>query len=502
MSKDQKISLYIFVAVVFLLICKLYLLYFPINFYGYLVPPGEDPVNHLLIINQILAGHWSFTYPPLFHGLIAFFSNLFSIDPMQLMKVVTPALVVLPAIAVYFFLSKNVSRLAGFAGFFICLIASNYGLVAYVDGNYPNILAAGFFMPIALGFIALSFKKNTKANLVYGAIFMLLMILTHHLTTAIFLTIMIAYLIVIAIWRRFDKSAPKLGKIAFVLLGLLILAVTLIATTGLKEVFLDAYRNFSLTGSVNGVTTFLQVPAYSDYADSTGQLAFYFGILGMAYLVSMLRRPNEEVNKPMIVLLLCWFAVTYLLSRTFFVGLPARIARETALPLIMAAAIFIDDVIRHRPSITEKTLLLGFLGYFIVTSMTQIYAGPFQAPDFYSKMVLFWPGDKEKTDYINTLVTSDSQVLVNPMSPYLSYFSDGRVYTPSKYMQSQQDFIQVINSGHASYVLVMNTNHPNPFPEIVDRDERMKKQLTDYCTKNKYKVIYSFADGSKVYKVK
>ena len=213
MTRHQKISLILFAAASFLIVLRIYTLYFPMRLFDYIVPPGQDPANHVLIIQNIMSGKWSLSYPPLFHGFIALVSSLFNLDPLGVLRSVTPLLTILPSIGVYIFLSKTVSRFSAFIAFVIALIASNYGLVAFGDGNYPNIIAAGFLTPVIFAYMINAFRKKVKPNLLYMLLFLLLLILTHHLTTAIFLFVTVVYLIVLAIWNSFEPIVPRLRKV-------------------------------------------------------------------------------------------------------------------------------------------------------------------------------------------------------------------------------------------------------------------------------------------------
>ena len=501
MNKEQKTTFYIFVLAVALIVWKIWVLYSGARIYGYIVPPGQDPINHLTIIQGIMSGHWNATYPPLFHASVVFISRLFSIDPLTILKNLSPLLVLLPPIAIYIFLSKNFSRLAGIIGFTVTILSSNYGLVAYGDGNYPNILSAGFFMPIALAYIVKAFKEKPRKNVSLALIFILLMILTHHLTTALFLGVFIPYLIILTIWNKYDQIVPRLNKVVIALLACLAIGAVVIFSTSLKDIFLQALESLRANGSVLQNTTFLKIPTLSECSQMMGEFPFYLGLGAMIYLAVMLSRSKSEANKPGIILILIWFFVIFLLSRSSFVSLPSRIAREMGVPILLAIGVFMADILGPLKYKSSKIIVVGVLAIFIACSVVQVNAGAYQAPDFFSKMILFWPADKEKINFVNDFIGSNEKVLANPSSPYLEYFGGGKIVIDDSPYGQNEVILDKISKTGASYLMIINSFKPNPFEANIAADNATKERLKAFATDYSLETFTTFPDGSIIYKL-
>lgn len=499
MTKDQKITLYVFVLAVLMIVWKIYVLYSGQRLYGYIVPPGDDPLNHLEMVRNVLAGKFDTTYPPLFHIIIAAFSLLLRNDPLSVMNWFTPLLVLLPPIAVYFFLSKNFSRLAAIIGFTITILASNYGLVAYGDGNYPNILAAGFFLPMALTYFTDAFRHNARRNIIIGLIFILLTVLTHHLTTALFFAIFIVYLLVLIIWNRFEKITARLNKVVFALSGCLVIAIVVLSLTPAKIMFIQAFNSLRSTDSVLSTDAFAQILTLNETSQMLGEFAFYLGLAGLFYLMIMLARPKERLNKPAIVLVIVWFFVIFGLSRVEFVSLPARIGREVGIPLLIAGAIMIADLVSVLKKPKSRIIVLGIFGLFTTLWLVQINAGSYLAPSFFNKMIWFSAQDKIKTDFVVNELPFDTKILSNPASVYLPHFSQEKI-VPVKANDSAQ-LEQIIAVSKADYLMVFNAAQSNPFPDRAKENNDTKAQINSYALKNKLKVFRTFADGSVIYRL-
>ena len=69
--QEDQINWMIAIFIILAIALRLYLLYFPIFFFGYLVPPGDDAVRHYEMIKSILSGNFNTDYPWLFHLFVA-----------------------------------------------------------------------------------------------------------------------------------------------------------------------------------------------------------------------------------------------------------------------------------------------------------------------------------------------------------------------------------------------------------------------------------------------
>jgi len=489
------------VLIVALVAVRLFLVYLPISIFSHLVPPGVDPANHLVLIQSILDGSFKPDYPPLFHLLISILSKIFSADPLQVLKWVTPTLIILPSIGVYVFLRHNFNRLAAFIGFAIALLATNYGFLAYVEGNYPNIMAAGFFMPISLSYLLAATKQNGKRNFWLAALFFFLVIATHHLTAVLMLTIIYVYLSILTIWNYFEPLVPKIGRVLLSVTIVFLALGIIVYLTPFKKTFIQGYESYLSTGSVVLSPLFKVIMDLPEYADAMGEFSFFLGIISVLYLITMLFRPKSETNKPAIILLLVWLVVILLLSRTEVVGLPARIGREIAMPLLISSGIFIDDLIKNQRQIMSKCLALAFLGFMIYLNLSQFNAGVFRTPESFNGYVLLWPDDKEKIDNLNDITDPTDKVLANPLSPYLSYFSHDRIVLAQNHNLTRGGFLKAIETQEIDFIFIMHSVHPNPYEFWSDRNSTVAKLLQQYSKEFDYEIYHSFPDGSVIYKV-
>jgi hypothetical protein len=424
---EQAKGIWTFLFILVAVELRFYLLYYPIAFYNYLVPPGDDAANHYVMIENILKGKFDTSYPWLFHYIIATISRIGGWSVIDVLRYLTPALVILPSIAIYIFLKQTFNRTTALIGFVICLWASNYGLVAYGDGNYPNIIAAGFLMPLAMLYLLRSLKERKLSNYIWTMVLTLLIMLTHHLSAIYMIAVVPIYLIALGIWNKCEKLAVNYKR-AMIYLGIVFAAVVgFVALLPIKQVFVAAFASITGSGSFSAGANFTKPIEFGDYASQIGSLAFYGGLIGLLYLIYLLGEPKEKVNKSAILMVLIWFVVIFVLSRLSQTGLPGRFAREAAVPLIMSLAISIGYFISMMRSNLQKSLATLFFGLIIFINLVQVNAGQYMAPDFFNRMIWFSEQDKRAVDAIVKFTPKDAIILANPTTPYLPIFAEREI---------------------------------------------------------------------------
>lgn len=494
-------TLFVFIFIIAAIALRLYIIYFPFRLYEYLVPPGGDAVNHIGLIEQILNGGISSKYPVLFHLIIAFLSRTFGSDPISILKLVTPAMMILPAIGIYIFLKKSYSRFAALIGFMISLFASNYALVAFGDGNYPNILASGFFIPITFAFVLKALDKKSFKNYFWAVIFTVLLLLTHHLSFATFLIILITYLIVLSMWNKYEKITVSLTK--FTLAFLVLIGVLVIATifTPLREQMLGAINSLLQSGASVGSISFSQPINFADYGSMIGPLVYFGGLLALFYLVYMLGLDNEETNKKAVLFVIVWFVILFVLSRLNFTGLPGRFARELALPLICAISISLSHIFSKYKHNLQKIVALGLLGMIVVACLVQVNGGSYSSPKYYNSMIWFTKSDLEKADYIKWATGEDDVILSNRTTPYMSIFAKRKlIYNTEQYFKSDGAFESFAQKNGAKYLFVGKITSADPDPVAYpffngfDAGTLRMQELAAKMTK-----VHEFSDGSVLY---
>lgn len=505
-STDKIVAILTAILVLGAIAIRLYVLYFPFSFYSYLVPPGGDAANHLVSIKN--AGAWQFSsgYPPFFHLLAYYFSQLFfGGNLVEGLKWLTPAMVVLPSIAVYIFLKKNFSTRAAIFGFFIAIFTANYGLIAYADGNYPNILAAGFFMPIALSYIVKAFSEQRRKNIFYALVFLSLTILTHHFTTALFILIAITFLLTMAIYNAFRGKSTKSIKIISLLIGLLVLVAVGIYLSPAKEMFVNAYNNFKTSGTFFGDPSFIQPIEQAEYPFQVGFLPWFFGLAGIIFLLTKLNRAESEKKTfPAILLILVWFFVLFAFSRTSASGLPGRVARETGIPLILAAAVMLSSFVEMCSHKLQRNLVYGVFGFFVAINLIQVNAGSFRAPDFFNNMIWFDSADLAKANEMNK-ISEIKRLFTNNSTPYLKFFLDKdlipigleAVKTPRDLAVAAQTYdVGYLYLGKKTASLPNEDVYPE-FQNFTKLYKAIESACQQACTAKK-----TFSDGSVLYQIK
>lgn len=482
------------------LVFRLYILYFPFKLYGYLVPPGQDAINHLSLIKNIMQGNYDFSYPPFFHWIISLIAQFSSMDPLRILKWLTPAMVALPSIAVFLFLKKNFGRFTAVVGFLIALMATNYGLIAFADGNYPNILAGGLFLPVALAYLAASSRSKKLSNYVVVIILAILMVLTHHLTAAIFILILFCYSLLLLIWNKKEEIAPGLRKLA--IFSFVVVAIVLVAVfaTSLRDFFLPFLKQIISGQSLVRGSAFIRPVEYWQYGEVIGSLVWSGGLISLFYLIYMLGKKGQQ-NKAAILLILVWFVLLFVLSRISVSGLQGRFARELGLPLILAMAITIRELFSNFNIKMQKIIGYGLLGLIIVFNLSQINDESFSSPKFFNSMIWFDRYDLEKAKYIENISEPDDIIFSNRTSPYLPYFADRNI--DFNIEAKLADLPGYAETKGAKYLFIGQKTRANPdsksYP-FYKGFEEIRENLMNIAKQNKLELVHKFADGSLLYK--
>ncbi len=500
---ESSLDFLIWIGIFLLIFYRLYVLYFPFKLFGYLVPPGNDPVVHYEMIKRVLSGDFNIQYPLLFHTLVAYASRITSIDPITIMKSIGPILVVLPPIAIYIFLKNNFGRLVGLVGVIISLLATNYGLLAFADGNYPNMISGGFLMPLTLMFLVFAANSKKISNYFWGLVLALIMVATHQLTMALFVLILIIFTTIMLIWNANEPGFKGVRRLGFFTIGFLVVLTLIVLASPLKSFFTNVFHLVLSGGFVDDVA-YIKPISFSEYQHAVGSFVWSGGLISIIYLIFLLGKKREEENKAAILLVLVWFAVCFLLSRMSVTGVPARFAREMAIPLIMAISISIVAIIRQNGNIIQKILASGFFGFIIVLNLVQVNGGAFSSPTYFNSMIWFSSQDKEKTDFIKLATAPEDIIASNRTTPYLPVFAGREVLFNLETNLSKNNLDEYLKKMGAKYLFIGLKTGANPSGEVYPffRDfDKTTEALTAVAKKNKYEVAHTFADGSVLYRI-
>lgn len=504
--KDLKPNLLLILIVAALTWARLAFLYYQFKINNYIIPPGDDPVNHYEIASNILAGKFSLSYPFLFHYLIGLISKLQGIDLMAAFVQFTPVLIILPSIAIFVFAWMNFGRLAAVISFAVALLASNYGLIGYADGNYPNILSAGFFMILALSFLLKIAVKGGKLNYLFFSLFTLLTLITHHLSTFYLAVILVCLLIVLTVWNKIYKDVEGYRQMIKFFLTATIIAVLVVALTPLRVPLLIYIKSlYSTRVALENAFYFSKILDFSDYGSLSGELVLSGGLFAMLYIASCLfsKKYDKHVKVPLIFLMV-WFLSIFLFSRFSFVGLPGRFARELAPPLIIAIGFFISDTSRVINSALKRVVYFSIFILILLVNLTQINAGPYRSPEFFNKMIRFAQSDKDDAAEIASFTVNKDVILANPTTPFLPIVSGRKiVFLKKTDVVSREQIAISVKHFEATHVFVGTSTWTKPDPIAypffkdfdVISDDMNKAMSKSTCP------FQEFSSGSKLYEI-
>lgn len=504
-KRERVLKIAVASFVLCLITLRLFWIYYPFHFFGYLVPPGDDPAVHYQMVKSILEGKISFDYPPLFHIIIAGLVKLFQSDPMTIMRIVTPAMIVLPSLAVLAVATKLFGRGAGLISFVVVLWTSNYGLMAFGDGNYPNILAAGFFLPLAILYFIKALQSGGKRNYFFLGLFTFLVVLTHHLTTAMYIVILFGIMLSLTAWNFHEKIMPKIARVFLIFLCSIAIIVGLLYFLPTKYVFISALQSLGKTGSVSVGESYTQLADLAEYPAQAGQFAWYLGLFALMYAVGRIFTKKEGGEKEKIVLLslVAWFAVVFVMSRSGPSGLPGRFLRECYLPLGILSGVAVEGMFLTVVSRRKKEVIYGMFGVLIAFNLVQVNNGAYRAPDFFNPMIRFDQSDKEKADYIAQISKAEDIIIANPTTPYLPIFTERKIeFLSPIYIKDQIVLEQHLNQTKPKYLFVGKKTLANPdekvYPFFADFD-KLTDSLSLFAKTKKLTVAKKFGDGSTLY---
>ncbi len=482
------------------IIIRLAISYYPFLKFGYIVPPGGDPVNHAGLIDSILAGQISGEYPWTFHYISFLVAKLFGLNSMQSMLYIIPSLIILPALGVLFFLNKLFDKKTAFVGFVIMLFASNYGLKALGDGNYPNIIAAGLLMPILFVFFVKSFTRRKVTDYLLMFVAAILMIFTHHLTIAYTLVVILLFL-PLYFWLQKNEDETKSWRAVITVIILLVVCALVLFLSPLGEIFSKAIGNFERYGSFLATNTYNKPFSLGSYSAELGTLTYSGGLVSLIYLIFMLSRDNLRRDQRIsIILVLGWFVSLFLCSRTGLVGLPGRFTRELGPPLVIAMSIALYDIYSLIDSKRLKATAIILFSIIIYMNFIHFGGSVYASPDYYKNMVWLNDKDKEKIDMINNYTNSGEIIITNEDNPYFDYYLEGSVHLIAVPLKSEEQLRQKIAKEHAKYIFIsrdFNINYRNYKGEdYKSKNTEVAVSLERFSIK--YKPLLELGDGSKL----
>lgn len=470
---------------------RYYLIRFGFIYDGFVVPPGGDPAVHIQLAQFLASGHsWlssGLQYPPGFHLLVVGVANLFHISILQSVTILGQITVLLPILATFIIADKWFNRTVALVATALIGLASASPVIAYMDGNYPNLIGSSFLMIIGFTYFVESLREKPFINSIIASIAFILLAFVHHLSFILMLAVIIIYLIVLFIdQHRTGNHLPHFKRVgAFAFVGIVLsggLGWYLFGET----LFLPA-----LTKIIGGSTpsfsdAYLSRPlALGDYSATLGPLVLVMGIIGFLLIMNS-QSPSLKSERKIFVL--TWLSVIVALSQLSIIGLPSRLARELAIPFALCGGIVAHSLIVLARERWRKWLTLGMLFIFITSQTTMLMTGPANLPEGFASMIWLDTRDLPKIKALNSL-PNGSTIAMTPSSPYYS------ALVPNK-----QLFVSpTLDKARYIFLAAKTKAHPDPvaYPyfagfEYID---------TALRTIPNTKIIFSFPDGSEIREV-
>lgn len=490
-KERDKYNLFWYIVGISALCIKLFLIWYTWWHRHYLVPPGGDPVAHFQVIEQILSGKISFSgYPEGFHLIAAALIKLFDISTWTFLTNLTPVLIILPALAMFFLLRQIFSLKISVLATSVLLLTSNYPLYAFVDGNFPDMLAYGVFAVLLFAFLIRYFMSKNWRNLIYAGIFLVLIVLVHHFTFFSLLAILITFGFLELLFYLWDKPMAFWKK-TLIFLGAIIIVLTIGYLAGLRlygGTVLPTIENLIL-GKANidsAANSWNIAPTYNEYYELNGSLVLFFGLAGfLVLLVSGLRRKGDE-SKWLIII---WLLFFFIASRISAFNYLPRFARELALPLTVMMGFLLEYIFERYPNRNRLGTFLayGLLGYLMLI-YSSLYTGLGKIPDGLGEHVFYWPVDQAKIDWLSQNVPKDRAILYNPSANW---------YFPLKTTNKIIPFDIKSNSNAETPYIFDDVKVSNMVPSWVPNYEKNKEAL-ESLTSN-YHLVKTFDDGAKIF---
>ncbi len=317
---------------------------------------GVDHYSHAVMANRMMeVGRIEpyLIYPPGFHTLTASVSRLTNLDPLEIFPVLGPALLLLPALALY----SLGARLWGWgygvaAAFFSVLLGGTY--YYFNDAMYPNLVTSQFLMVMALAALVTTYRSPT----VRGGLLLAILgssVALYHPVASLYLALLLAPVgLLFALPMLFrDRRTGVALTLSLALLGVLALAYAW-HTYGLGRAAAQlrgAGSGGGTTGAAGGMAVGTQeiYPGGFLVGTMVSQPVAWLGLLGVFLLASRGRAGGLPAVLAHLTVFL-WAALLFAGSRLSMTGFPQRFGRDLGVPLALLAALALFAVLRSPVS--------------------------------------------------------------------------------------------------------------------------------------------------------
>lgn len=427
MVKNIRISPWLLLVLV-AIIWRLVYAYYPVVHFHYVTPPGDDGAPHMNYIMMLINNGFKLSiggYPMGFHYIIVILSKVLHQSPLNVLVWVTPGLMVIPIPAIYFagrkiFNHPSVGALAALFWSFIALSPVR----AYGDGNYPNMLASSFFLPLAVTYFYLLITKSKWRYLLLALLFSALIIFTHLLTLTYLVIAMIPWLISVLTGYIFSA---KLHRKLWLIIGII---TSVFILSGLAWIVIGPTAQPYIETLLHGKSLAIYFGNISEPISLQQMLELNNPLLIIAGLVGLLVLMFSRNNRPQKYLLAFWTLMLIWASSTSYFGLPGRFVRELAIPLSLAFGYggyhFWLWAGKHKRGWMALAVIMLVISIDWVVSLSR----PFALPQPFLFMQRVQNEQRAAYDWINAHASSDQKVLVNNHNPYVKYLINATVIAP------------------------------------------------------------------------
>ncbi|CAA9456805.1 MAG: FIG01030056: hypothetical protein [uncultured Rubrobacteraceae bacterium] len=312
---------------------------------------GVDHYSHAVMANRMMeVGRIEpyLIYPPGFHTMTASISRLTGLDPLEIFPVLGPALLLLPALALY----TLGTRLWGWgygvaAAFFTVLLGGTY--YYFNDAMYPNLVTSQFLLVMALASLVMVYRAPSARNGLSLAILGSGVVL-YHPVASMYLAVLLALagLFFVPPLLVRSRRAGLALTLSLALLGALSVAYAW-HTYDLGSEFSQLLGG---SGGATGEAVGMAVNTQAAYPEGfligtmVSQPVAWLGLLGVFLLVV---RARDSFGMPAALAHLTvflWAVLLFAGSRLTVTGFPQRFGRDLGVPLALLAALGLIAVLK------------------------------------------------------------------------------------------------------------------------------------------------------------
>ncbi len=326
---------------------------------------GDDQYQHTVMTRMTMESGETgsfMLYPPGLHHLLALISHLGGIDPLEIFPVLAPALLVLPALALYALGSRLFGWQVGVgAAALSVLLGGTYWY--FEHGRYPNLISAQFLLVLALAALFMLYNAPSVRS---GALFVILgssVVLYHQVGSfyeAILLAAVAAIFLPYLLLRDRNRGLALLASFASLFVVCALYAWDTYDLPGIVAGLLGLGEPGGEGAEAVSMALGTKHPYDMEHllTQSVTQPVTWLGLFGAILLISDRRRGGPADPFARVVLLL-WCAMLFAGSRTSLSAFPDRFERDLPIPLALFGALALSTAALSLSPRLRVTALAG-----------------------------------------------------------------------------------------------------------------------------------------------